>query len=131
MKSLQPVLALTLFSLALPSLAADEADRDLKDFIAYFRSVRTPTVVDLCKPITDDKSAFAQLPNNWLQANSEPIARGKNIALSRMQSEQQLDDSNAAMLADLKDDFARKSLQDKVTFCGNALNSYKLTTSNN
>lgn len=131
MKLTHTILATTLACLSLPRFASEDPNRDLKDFIAYFRSVRTPVVIALCATIVDDKEAFEQTATKWLQANAESIERGKNIALSRMTGERQLDDSNKAMLAELKDEFAKDAQDGKVSFCADARKSLTLQSQRN
>ena len=98
---------------------------EVRDFLAYYRSVRTPTVVKLCAPLVADQEGFVNAARSWLNANAETIARVRASVLAKMSSED-LEKSNGRMLRELEDEFAWYSEAKKLEFCGEAYNSYTL-----
>ena len=117
-------IAILMFASGVP-FAKAAPNEDLKDFIVYFRSVRTPAVLALCTPVVVDKDQFSATANNWLDTNGDTISRGKKVALSRVANEQMLDEANSKMLTDVKSSFERSDAKEKTRFCADAYDSYQ------
>jgi hypothetical protein len=128
MKLIQAVFSSILVFIANSNSAKAAPDTEVADFISYFRSVRTPTILEVCAPIVANKEGFTATADNWLNANVDAIERGKKVAMSKVKNEKELDESNESMLASLKNEFGRKSSSKKSEFCTDAYKSYKLPT---
>ena len=115
---LSHVVVLTLLcATALPTIAQDMSKEGMGNYIKFFRSVRTPAVLEVCSPVVKDP---------WLKANSKQIALGKEYSLAAGSTEETLVKDSADMQVTIKKEFAEYSQAKKTEFCESAIKSYQL-----
>ena len=119
------IVILTLASGVSP--AREPTDAELREWMLYVRSAGASALVDVCAPLVPNKEEFALAVDNWLKANSDAIARGKEVALSGLPKGQTLDKFNADIVADFKVKFDRQSDAQKTNACAKYIEVFKTT----
>lgn len=126
MKLSHVVVLTVLCATALPTIAQDMSKEGMGNFIKFFRSVRTPAVLEVCSPVVKDPAALAAAADAWLKANSKQIALGKEYSLAAGSTEETLVKDSADMQETIKKEFAEYSQAKKTEFCESAIKSYQL-----
>ena len=126
MKLSHVVVLTVLCATALPTIAQDMSKEGMGNFIKFFRSVRTPAVLEVCSPVVKDPTALAAAADAWLKANSKQIALGKEYSLAAGSTEETLVKDSADMQVTIKKEFAEYSQAKKTEFCESAIKSYQL-----
>ncbi len=126
MKLSHVVVLTALTATALPTIAQDKSKEGMGNFIKFFRSIRTPAVLEVCSPVVKEPAALAAAADAWLKANSKQIALGKEYSLAAGSTEETLVKDSADMQQQIKTEFAEYSDAKKTEFCESALKSYAL-----
>ncbi len=126
MKLSHVVVLTVLCATALPTIAQDMSREGMGNFLKFFRSVRTPAVLEVCSPVVKDPAALAAAADAWLKANSKQIELGREYSLAAGSTEETLVKDSANMQKTVKKEFAEYNQAKKTEFCDSALKSYQL-----
>ncbi len=126
MKLSHVVVLTVLCATALPTIAQDMSREGMGNFLKFFRSVRTPAVLEVCSPVVKDPAALAAAANAWLKANSKQIELGREYSLAAGSTEETLVKDSADMQKTVKKEFAEYNQAKKTEICDSALKSYQL-----
>ena len=114
------VITATLIALsATPAIAADDAKVGaVQDQIAYLTSFSAPVMNELCAPLLPSyPKAFEPLFPKWLSSNTASIERGRQLAMSKLESGKTIEEFEQSTLDAHKQQFASVAKDRQLNRC--------------